>query len=145
MSFQDLPPGWAERPISDPDIFADVVDLCASMESRFGGCLYLLLCGPDGRMHQPIAIDRWDFDAPSPTQRAALTPLLEGVAQARVAPRLVAIVARRGRPEPGGNDLQFAGVLREQVAAAGLRLDGLAIATPLGVWLFRRESLSGAA
>ncbi len=51
MSFQDLPPGWAERPISDPDILADVVDPCASMESRFSGALYPLLCGPDGRMH----------------------------------------------------------------------------------------------
>ncbi len=50
MSFEDLPRDWAQRPLTDPDIFEDVVDLVTREKSRAAGAIMLLLCHPDGRM-----------------------------------------------------------------------------------------------
>lgn len=132
MSFDDLPPGWADRPITDPDIFADAVDLFATYASREEGCLYVLVCNEVGQVMAPVAIDNWDFDAVPLEQRRVLTTFLAGLASAGVE-HLVVIIARRGHPAPTGNDHQFGSVLRAVAVEHGLRVDGVAIATPRGV------------
>lgn len=132
MSFHDLPPAWAERRITDPDLFGDAVDLFATDSSRRAGCLYVLLCNDAGQVMAPVAIDEWDFDETPGEQHRVLTSFLAGIAAAGVR-HVVAIIARRGHPAPTGNDHQFAQLLRDVAAAQGQQVDGLATATPLGV------------
>lgn len=142
MTFNDLPPGWAERNVTDPDIFADAVDLFATLDSREQGCLYLLVCDHGGQVLQPVAIDQWNFDETPMEQRRILEMLLGQVA-AVGARHLVAIIARRGHPASTGNDHQLAHLLREVTTGHGIALDGLAIATPLGVRAHAGAELPG--
>ena len=136
MTFEHLPSGWADRPLTNPDIFADAVDLFASDASRYAGCLYLLLCDARVQLIQSVAIDQWDFDATAAEQRRCLQTLLGHLADLGIRD-LVAVLARRGRAAPIGNDHQTASVLRDVCEGHGIRLDGLAIATPTGVLAHR--------
>jgi hypothetical protein len=48
MSFKDLPADWAQRPITDPDVFEGVVDLIVADQARREGSTYVLLCHEGG-------------------------------------------------------------------------------------------------
>lgn len=56
MSFEDLPPDWAQRPVTDPEITADLLDLVVGDRDRHEGAIGLLLCGPGGRLLQPVVV-----------------------------------------------------------------------------------------
>ena len=58
MTFEDLPPDWPTRPVTDPDITADVLDLVVRDADRVDGALCLLLCGEGRRLVQPLVIPR---------------------------------------------------------------------------------------
>lgn len=132
MSYSDLPTGWAERPIIDPDIFEDVVDLIATESSRQDGCLYALICDDDGRMAQPLAVDGWQYDNSRPAQEQRFEWLCNVVTHVGFK-QIALIIARRGHHAPTGNDRQFR-ALAEQIAARhDITILGIAIATPLAV------------
>lgn len=56
MPFTDLPDDWSSRPITDPDLIEDVLDLVVSLHDRHRGAIVLLLCDRDGRLRQPVTI-----------------------------------------------------------------------------------------
>lgn len=56
MSFEDLPRDWATRPLTDPALVRDVLDLFVSRSDRETGGLALLLCSLAGRLRQPMFI-----------------------------------------------------------------------------------------
>lgn len=56
MTFDDLPKNWYSRPLTDPTLAVDVVDLVVREADRADGCVSLLLCDADGRMIQPVTI-----------------------------------------------------------------------------------------
>jgi hypothetical protein len=56
MTFEDLPADWPDRPLDDPRLVTDVLDLCVSMADRAAGAIIFLLCDPEGRLVQPVAI-----------------------------------------------------------------------------------------
>ena len=56
MSFEDLPTDWAQRPVTDPTITADLLDLVVGDRDRHEGAVGLLLCGPSGRLLQPVVV-----------------------------------------------------------------------------------------
>lgn len=62
MSFDDLPDDWRERPLTDPRLVADVLDLMVSDADRRSGCLAVLLCDEQARLMQPGIIGDLDFD-----------------------------------------------------------------------------------
>lgn len=68
MTFEDLPKDWATRPLTDPDLVRDVLDLFVSRADRETGGLALLLCSREGRLRQPMFIEGLDLAA-SPEQR----------------------------------------------------------------------------
>jgi hypothetical protein len=132
MGFQDLPRGWAERPITDPVIFEDVVDLVVPERSRSEGATYLLLTHPDGRMLQPLAMP----EAASGERGAEDGPLWQALLQelAQHGTRsLVIVLARPGAPQLTPEDEATLRVLEGATDAAGLALHGRAIATPSGI------------
>jgi hypothetical protein len=71
MSFDDLPEGWKERPLTEPRLVADVLDLMVSDADRCAGALAVLLCDEQGRLLQPGIISDLDYDA-SEAERSAL-------------------------------------------------------------------------
>jgi hypothetical protein len=63
MSFDDLPEGWKERPLTDPRLAADVLDLMVSDADRRAGALVVLLCDEQGRLLQPGIISDLDHES----------------------------------------------------------------------------------
>ena len=63
VSFDDLPEGWQKRPLTDPRLVADVLDLVVSDADRLAGGLAVLLCDERGRLVQPGVISELDFDS----------------------------------------------------------------------------------
>lgn len=63
MGFQDLPEGWRERPLTDPLLVADVLDLMVSDADRCAGALAVLLCDEQARLMQPGIISDLDYDS----------------------------------------------------------------------------------
>ena len=71
MSFDDLPEGWKERPLTDPRLVADVLDLMVSEADRHAGALAVLLCDEQGRLMQPGIISDLDYES-SEAERAQM-------------------------------------------------------------------------
>lgn len=71
MSFDDLPEGWKKRPLTDPRLVADVLDLFVSDADRRAGALAVLLCDEEGRLLQPGIISDLDYDS-SEAERSAM-------------------------------------------------------------------------
>lgn len=90
MSFEDLPPDWPSRPLSDPLLAGDVLDLCVSRADRLHGGLSVLVLRPDLTLAQPIFVAG---SMPSEGRGAALSTLfLACSANAADAAFVVAIV-----------------------------------------------------
>ena len=56
MRFADLPADWAQRPITDPEVFEGVVDLIVAEQTRAEGATYVLFCHEGGRLMQPLCV-----------------------------------------------------------------------------------------
>ncbi len=54
MTYQDLPTDWPSRPVTDPAITSDLLDLVVRDADRVDGALYLLLCGERGQLIEPM-------------------------------------------------------------------------------------------
>jgi hypothetical protein len=63
MSFEDLPDGWKQQPLTDPRFVADVLDLYVSDADRCAGALAVLMCDEQGRLLQPGIISDLDYDS----------------------------------------------------------------------------------
>lgn len=61
MTFEDLPSNWADMPLTDPALAADVVDLFLGDRDRHADSLMLLLCDEDHRLVQPVMIDGMEW------------------------------------------------------------------------------------
>lgn len=133
MTFHHLPRDWALRPVTDADIFEDVVDLVVPEDARRLGCVYLLLCRRDGRLAQVVGVDR----VPSRSRsEAVLTPLgrlLAGAVEHVEDASVVLVAGRRGACAPEARDLRRRQVLVSLAEDAGFEVLGYALATPLGV------------
>jgi hypothetical protein len=56
MTFDDLPDDWSDRPLTDPALVADVLDLVVLARDRQQGAVSFLLCDEDARLVQPVTI-----------------------------------------------------------------------------------------
>lgn len=103
MSFLDLAPEWADQPLTDPTLAADVVDLMVSDRDRHRGTFTAILCGPDARLRAVVAIDLPDEFAdqlpPLDTPGLCATALHPIVAAIRDEPGSCILLAL-GRPGP---------------------------------------------
>jgi hypothetical protein len=129
MSFQDLPDGWNDRPLTDPRLVADVLDLIVSDADRRAGGLAMLLCDDEGRLQQPVFISDLDYDS-SETERA----LMFGRFVARLAEQVDSILfalAREDGLSITDDDQSWARAI--QYACSGeVRLLGFHVVTLVG-------------
>lgn len=135
MSFQDLPADWAQRPITDPDVFEGVVDLIVSQQARCEGSTYVLLCHEGGRLMQPICLPDEPHTVGVGGLQSSLTRLFTEAAGQGVHDVVMAI-ARPGRPDPTPRDRDLRAAFERACGTAGVRLLGVAIAAPTGVTAF---------
>jgi hypothetical protein len=54
MTFDDLPDDWSDRPLTDPALVADVLDLVVFARDRQQGAVSFLLCDEDARLVQRL-------------------------------------------------------------------------------------------
>lgn len=134
MSYHDLPADLRSRPLTDPALGADVIDLVVDPDTREGGALALMLCDENDHGIQPFLVDGVPADADPTTVGAALRALLSVVAD-----HDGSVLVARGRP--GGilltdADREWHQAVIEECRAAGTRLLGAFLATPAGVRAF---------
>jgi hypothetical protein len=132
MDFNDLPDDWAQRPITDIDVFEGVIDLIASDRSRVGGAVHLLLCHESGRLLQPLMIEAPDWDDAAEDIVEKFATAFAGLRDHGV-PAVVVAIARPGGTSPTLDDLKFLRAVEAASVSSGLALLGLAVAAPDGV------------
>ena len=135
MSFENLPPTWADQPLTDPSRAADVIDLLVSLGDRQRGTFTVVLCDSDDRYIATIAVDLPDESqhlTPSlqPTElcSGALGAIMPAV---RTAPGTGLLLAL-GRPGPHfwpDLDTEWAEAATRICHAADVRLLGFYIAS----------------
>jgi hypothetical protein len=132
MDFNDLPDDWAQRPITDSDLFEGVIDLIASERSRAEGAVHLLLCHESGRLLQPLMIEAPEWDAGAQDLMEKFAAAFAGFRDHGV-PAVVVAIARPGDASPTLDDLKLCRALEAASVTSGLALLGLAVAAPGGV------------
>jgi hypothetical protein len=144
MTFKNLPSDWAQRPITDADLFEGVIDLAVPESSRATGGVYVLLCHADGRLLQAVSVGDGVALPPVEELESGLQVLLTGIAEIGVSGACVAI-ARPGCVEPTPDDHRLRVACEEACAAAGMDLLGVAIAVPGDVVALPSSEASDAA
>ncbi|GAA3715823.1 hypothetical protein GCM10022399_35530 [Terrabacter ginsenosidimutans] len=127
MRFDELPRDWAQRPITDPEVFEGVVDLIVTEQSRSEGATYLLLCHPNLHLLQPICL-------PDEPRRVDVGEVLDGVrlllteVSRHDVHDVVMVIARPGHVTPTPRDRDLRAAFEGACRAAGFTLHAVAIA-----------------
>ncbi len=132
MSFEDLPADWAERPVTDPAITADVLDLVVRDADRVAGSVVALVLNPGGRVVQPVVVEL-PPEGVSPGERHRFFDVVcLGIATASGAGErggILAAVARSGAPFVGSDDREWHDAARRSCEQHDLRLGGTWLVT----------------
>jgi hypothetical protein len=81
MSFDDLPEGWKDLPLTDPRLIADVLDLVVSDADRCAGALAVLMCDEQGRLLQPGIVSDLDYNSTEAERSALLASFVSTLAE----------------------------------------------------------------
>jgi hypothetical protein len=135
MSFQNLPPTWTDKPLSDPALAADVVDLLVSLGDRRRGTFTVVICDSDDRYVAAVSIDlpsEFKHLMPTPQPSELCSTALGAIMPAvRTAPGAALLLAL-GRPGPDWwpeLDTEWAEAASHICRAAEVRLLGFHIAS----------------
>lgn len=128
MTFQDLPRDWPARPLSDPVLAADVLDLCVTDGDRIQGGLSVLLCRRDDTLAQPVFVG----DVPEDDLCATISRILDVTEEmGDVGAIVVGIVRSWGSVTDADRMVHQRAI--EVCGSAGLRLLGTFVVTTGGV------------
>jgi hypothetical protein len=133
MSYLDLAPAWTDRPLTDPALATDVVDLMVTHGERSRGTFAAILCDPDARFRAVITIDlRAEFAGhPLDTPNLCATALHPIVPALRTDPGAALLLAlgRPGPPTCPAIDTEWSSAATHLCQAAQVPLLGFYIAT----------------
>ena len=79
MGFDDLPDDWSDRPLTDPQLLADVLDLVVMERDRRAGALGVLICDGHRRLALPVMISDLDELAGDDDRRKGLETIVMAV------------------------------------------------------------------
>ena len=79
MGFEDLPDDWTDRPLTEPQLLADVLDLTVSHRDRVQGAIGVLVCDADQRLLVPAVIGDLDDLAPDADRLEGLRNFVSAV------------------------------------------------------------------
>lgn len=131
MAFTDLPDDWDSRPITDPRLLPDVLDLVVSEQSRARGSLYLLVCDASDRLVLPMQVTDLDEATTARTRSALLTPVLDMVIEVQPDAGVLAALGRPGGLSVTRDDREWAEALCAACARRA-RLLGVHVVTMEG-------------
>ncbi|HEY8308889.1 MAG TPA: hypothetical protein VIG79_19630 [Lapillicoccus sp.] len=132
MSFEDLPADWPQRPVTDSEITADLLDLIVGEADRESGALGILLCGPGGRLFQPVVVSAPPAEIGMEDHRRAFDVMCEAMGRLDDGrPGMLVAVARPGSRHISTEDRRWCDAAVESCAAHDVEL--------LGVWLMTQE------
>ena len=129
MRYDELPRDWAQRPITDPEVFEGVVDLIVTDRSRSEGATYLLLCHSNRHLLQQICL-------PDEPRLVDVGQVLEGVTllltevSRHGVHDVVMVIARPGRATVTPRDRDLRAAFEGACRTAGVTLHAVAIAAP---------------
>ena len=129
MSFYDLPDDWAERPLDEPTLVADVLDLVVSEADRRAGALAMLLCDDQWRLLQPCVVSPLD-PTPSENERVRVVQVFAEALGAGGS--LLLAIARGDGLGLTQDDHAWAAAARRVCDAARVRLLGVHVVTLCG-------------
>jgi hypothetical protein len=129
MTFENLPRDVAQRPLTDPRLAADVLELCVPFPDREAGALCVLLCDDEDRLAQPMVIG--EIGHPSAEDRLQFMVGIFGMARQLIPyGSLLIAIARADGLSLTPDDVLWA---RSALAAAdGYRLLGIHVVTMHG-------------
>lgn len=130
MSFEDLPPEWPERPLTNPALVADVLDLIVTDRSRDEGAIHILLCDEQGRLVLPIAVDEPDAEASLDDRVGVISTFLRAAEREREPGAVLVAIARRGGLSATADDILWAEAALATLG--GWRLLGVHVVTRAG-------------
>ncbi|MDX6264181.1 MAG: hypothetical protein QOH84_5869 [Kribbellaceae bacterium] len=129
MTFSDLPTNWLTRPLTDPVLAANAVDLFVTEGERRRGVLAALICDRRARFRTSILLDL-PRDSPLASPKsciralAPLIPVLEGRPDG-------ALILALGRPKPDPpSDHDWTQAAIHTCRTASIRLLAFYLATP---------------
>jgi hypothetical protein len=130
MGFNNLPEGWAEQALTDPQIVvADVLDLFVLERDRRRGAVYALLCDEDDRIRVPVAVDEIGEGGSLEERIHMFGVFAEGVATGCPGGSMLVAVARRGGLSLTADDHLWRRAAEEACAREDVRLLGVHIVT----------------
>ena len=131
MSYHDLPEDLRTRPLSEPSLQGDVIDLVLGIEERRSSAVALMLCDRDDRGLQPIVVSDLPEDAGVEDLERLLDLLLPVVGEMQGS-----ILVGRGRRRgllASDLDRAWHQATIEACTRYGVRLLGFHLASPDGV------------
>ncbi|WP_328325094.1 hypothetical protein OHA70_34955 [Kribbella sp. NBC_00382] len=129
MTFSDLPTNWLSRPLTDPVLAANVVDLFVTAAERRQGVLAALICDRRARFRTSIHLDL-PRDAPLASPKScvrALAPLIP-VLESRPDGALILALGRPKPDPPSDHDWTEAAI--QTCRSASIHLLAFYLATP---------------
>ena len=133
MTFEDLPRDWPTRPVTDPQITADLLDLIVGERDRQNGAIGVLVCGTGGRLSQPVVVSEPPTTATLEERRVVFDAVGHAMGETERRPPgagLLVAVARRGAPLVTAGDRSWLQAAEVSCADAGLILHGVWLMTP---------------
>ena len=133
MSFEDLPTDWAERPVTDPEITADVLDLIVRDADRVTGSVVAVIANEAGRVVQPVVVALPPEGVLPGEHHRFFDVVCRGIASATGdgdRGGILAAVTRSGAPFVTGDDREWHDAAARSCTQHGVRL--------LGTWLVTR-------
>ena len=115
--------------MTDPDLFAGVVDLAVFEAFRAIGGVALMLCHADGRLMQPVTVTTVNSALPRGEAEARLAVILADIVGRGVS-AVVMVVARPGSAEASEPDRALRDAFVRASRASGITLLGVALAVP---------------
>ena len=132
MSFEQLPRDWPDRPLTDPVLAANVVDLMVSLGDRHQGAVAAIVCDPDARYRATVVVELPPSQRPIPAHlcRTALEPVVTSL---QSAPGTSVVLALGCPVRASADDVEWAATATAICAEADIRLLGFYVATGAGV------------
>lgn len=130
MGFEDLADDDLERPLTEPKLVANVLDLVISEADRHAGAMGVLMCDPDGRLVQPAVIGELE---PHPTEEDRERLLSVFVAAMGGHGSLLLGIARRDGLSITAEDVAWSHTAARACSESdGMRLLGVHVVTMTG-------------
>ena len=129
MTFEDLPEGWLSRPLTDPLLTDDVLDLLVSGRDRDQGAIQVLLCDPADRLVQPCAVGELDDPAAGYSQLQIIEPFARTWRDLEPDGSILVAIARSRGLAVTDNDRGWHQAAIDTCRRFGLRLLGVHIVT----------------